>query len=267
VNVVQFQMAKPAHLPFHLLAWGQQYVRVHNCYPYYIYPPGQSNGTEAVHRARSLSEAVRTANSTAHVKDDTGTVNATAGHNSGAAGTSPGTGHGAGTGAALSHSRGGATAAQLALFRADSIPAVDAAKLPRNEAYDICWPGAIVASYQGPLNVVYLKKFDVGKHRVNRHDGAHAVNSTVGAGAGRHAIPIKFVYYTESDQVVRYDSFETLRALSAASNDTTFFVGKRREKARDSDPQDYMGTLSQWRECGAPGYSLTWPKENVVRMD
>lgn len=28
-------MAKPAHLPFHLLAWGQYYMYHHNCWPFY----------------------------------------------------------------------------------------------------------------------------------------------------------------------------------------------------------------------------------------
>merc|ERR1711871_39130 len=31
IHVVQFSMPKPAHLPFHLLAWGQQFVQKHNC--------------------------------------------------------------------------------------------------------------------------------------------------------------------------------------------------------------------------------------------
>jgi hypothetical protein len=31
IHVVQFDMPKPAHLPFHLLAWGQQFVQKHNC--------------------------------------------------------------------------------------------------------------------------------------------------------------------------------------------------------------------------------------------
>ena len=79
--------------------------------------------------------------------------------------------------------------------------------------------------------------------------------------------PIKFAYYTECDQVVYFDSPQTFQALSAASNATTFFVGRRKEKGRDSNPADYMGTLNQWRECGAPGFSLTWPKEAVVRAD
>jgi hypothetical protein len=67
------------------------------------------------------------------------------------------------------------------------------------------------------------------------------------------------------DQIVRFDSVDTFRALSAASNSSCFFTGRRKEKERDSDELDYMGKLSQWRECGEPGYSLHWPAEIDVR--
>lgn len=78
--------------------------------------------------------------------------------------------------------------------------------------------------------------------------------------------PIRHVYYTESDQTVHYDSFTTFRAFTSATNDTTFFVGKRREKIADSEPSDYLGSLNMWRNCGQDGYTLRWPKENVVRQ-
>ena len=35
INVIQFKMAKPANLPFHLLSWGQQYIKIHNCHSFY----------------------------------------------------------------------------------------------------------------------------------------------------------------------------------------------------------------------------------------
>lgn len=53
--------------------------------------------------------------------------------------------------------------------------------------------------------------------------------------------PIRFVYYTECDQVVRYDSEETVVALSSASNGTAIFIGRRREKTVTSAADDYMG--------------------------
>jgi hypothetical protein len=250
-NVVQFQMPKPAHLPFHLLAWGQQYVRVHNCYQFYT----------------DKRQLTQTAASAGNNSASTGSANG-----GGSSNNSSGSSTGAPTAASF---RGGATAAQLAYFKPDNYPALDTTRIPKSDLFEICAPGAIVASYQGPVNVVYLKKFDVGRHRIHRHVAPHAGNATHSGGNNasaadtiHHPYPaIKFVYYTESDQVVYYDSFETLRALSTASNDSTFFVGKRKEKGRESDPEDYMGTLNNWRECGVPGFSLTWPKDTMVRID
>ena len=60
-----------------------------------------------------------------------------------------------------------------------------------------------------------------------------------------------------ADQVVRFDEEGTLAALSAASNSTCFFVGRRKEKRVDADPASYMDGLGNWRECGVPGFSLT----------
>ena len=76
--------------------------------------------------------------------------------------------------------------------------------------------------------------------------------------------PIKYVYYTECDQIVRYDSI-TFQALSKASNESVFFVSKRREKRLDSSAVAYMSHLDYWRECGESGYSITWPEESIVR--
>ena len=53
-------------------------------------------------------------------------------------------------------------------------------------------------------------------------------------------VAIKYVYFTESDQIVKYDTMETFYALSDASNQTTFFAGRRREKNELSDAALYM---------------------------
>lgn len=238
INVVQFEMPKPAHLPFHLLAWTQQYVRVHNCYQFYSDKDKPSASTPA-----NVPVSV--------------TTSASSGADSNATSVSP--------------QRGGVGPAYLALFDASNVPSLEKQRIPHSEVFDICEPKSIVDSYQGPIKVVYLKKFDVGRHRIHRHvPTASNSNSsnTIAGDLAKHPFPaIKYVYYTESDQVVRFDSHETLRALSTASNDTTFFVGKRREKARDSEPEDYMGSLNMWRECGVPGFSLLWPKEHFIRSD
>lgn len=270
VNVVQFQMNKPAHLPFHLLAWGQQYVRVYNCHAFYMdKTPPNAAGDVSVKPHRLLTAAAS--------DNSTSSVNVTIAKSE-INGTKT-----------TVHTRGGATQVQIEYFNPNTVRKIDYNRLPKKDVYEICAPGAIIASVGGPVNVVYLKKFDIGRHKVFRNGGG---NSSSGGDSSGHPNPhanpkdtaarngterhlhqhhqypaIKYVYYTESDQVVRYDSFTTLRALTAASNESTFFVGKRREKARDSDPVDYMGSLNIWRECGVPGYSLLWPKDHLVRID
>ena len=53
--------------------------------------------------------------------------------------------------------------------------------------------------------------------------------------------PIKYIYYTESDQIVRYDNMATFNAMKNALSENTFFVGRRRVKNETTDPADYMG--------------------------
>lgn len=77
--------------------------------------------------------------------------------------------------------------------------------------------------------------------------------------------PIRFVYYTESDQVLRFDGPEVLAALTALSNSSCFFTGRRREKSPDSAPEAYMAGLDRWRNCGVPGYGARWPGDDCVR--
>ena len=184
-HLVQFGMAKPAHLPFHLLAWGQTFVRDHNC--------------------RGWS------------KD-----------------------------AALTEER----------FKKDA------------ELYTICSDERLEKQHKGgPVNVTYHSK---PSFREGHGHAAVSVNSNSTPDGTNSRIrsanyPIRFVYYTEMDQVVRFDSLNTLRALSKASNESCFFVGRRKEKNRDSIAEEYMGTLDSWRECGEPGYSMSWPNDHIVR--
>jgi hypothetical protein len=156
VILVQFKMNRPANLPFHMVAWGQEFVKRHNC---------------------KLD-----ADTTTDMEFDN------------------------------------------EMCRAHSFPS------PRG----------------GPINVTFAT-------RSNFPD------------AGVH--PISHVYFTECDQIVRFDSLQTLAALTAASNDSTFFTGRRKEKHVDSVPEDYMTGLNIWRECGVPGYSLTWPRSHYVHHD
>lgn len=77
--------------------------------------------------------------------------------------------------------------------------------------------------------------------------------------------PLHFAYYSECDQILRFDSMETFHALSEASNDTTFFTGRRREKVVTSEPIEYMGSLDNYRNCGTPGYTIHWPRDSFVQ--
>lgn len=118
------------------------------------------------------------------------------------------------------------------------------------EEYQICSPSSFPTPRGGPINVSYLSHLPKTKF-FQSHKGT----------------PIKFVYYTECDQILKFDTEQTFLALSAASNDTTFFTGRRKEKNSESNPTDYMGGLTIWRECGIPGYSLSWPKSKHVYHD
>ena len=268
-------MPKPAHLPFHLLAWGQQYVRVHNCYQFYTHDKTTMNtSTTSTDTSTTMNIPSVEKNTQINI---TLIVNTTS--------SIP-------TTTTTIPSRGGATQQQLDYFDPTKIQALDITRIPKSDLFDICYPGAITSSYNGPIKVVYLKKFDVGRHRIHRYHSSNNIanknntsisttistnNNTASSSSSsssssinlqKHPYPvIKYVYFTESDQIVYYDSFTTLYALSAASNDSMFIVGKRREKNRESNPEEYMSALNNWRECGTPGYSLTWPKSNLIQID
>eukprot|EP01036_Dinobryon_divergens_P029394 gene29394-38483_t len=81
-----------------------------------------------------------------------------------------------------------------------------------------------------------------------------------------HEHPLRYIYYTEADQIVRFDSIETLHAVKAASNATTYFLGRRREKWRDGDPIKYMDGLRRGPQCGRrdENYILEYPKSRFV---
>lgn len=138
---------------------------------------------------------------------------------------------------------------------------IDTDKVPQDlEDYQICLKDSIHRSHGQPINVTHVKTFG---SILNSSSNNLSSESTILS----HSEPIKFVYYTECDQVVYFDDEITFDVLSAASNESTFFSGRRKEKSRDSNPEEYMSTLNNWRECGAPGYSIQWPMQNYVQID
>ena len=76
--------------------------------------------------------------------------------------------------------------------------------------------------------------------------------------------PLKYAYYTESDQIVVYDEFETFRALTSATDNMTLIVGRRKTKNERSDPKAYLGQLDSWRDCCNFGYALNWPNSSRI---
>ena len=77
--------------------------------------------------------------------------------------------------------------------------------------------------------------------------------------------PIRYVYYTESDQILRIRDHFTFQAISAASNETCFIFPHRREKVELLEDTDkYMEGLSLGRKCGKIGFAIDWPRSRYV---
>jgi hypothetical protein len=79
------------------------------------------------------------------------------------------------------------------------------------------------------------------------------------------SLPIRYVYYTEMDQVVHFDSMDLFKAIYGATNASTFFVAKRAERvcSEAESPEDFDKSL-YFRTCGKPGFQLRWPENNYV---
>ena len=169
------------------------------------------------------------------------------------------------------NSRGGRRRPHYSAQGSEDTDEIDVAAIPANrEEYEICYPNAIAKSVGTPINVTYSKKneaaFAGGSGISNSNSTSGTGSSSTSSRKQTHFVPIKYIYFSECDQVVRFDDEMTLQALTAASNETTFFTGRRREKAVDSDPEAYMSNLDNWRNCGAPGYSLHWPRDIHVQF-
>lgn len=190
-------MAKPSHLPFHMLAWGQQYIYHHNCKSYYD---------------RSLPPF--------NTEDMVG----------------------------------------FAAFP------VITTLLPNASEYDICYPNSIARYHGGPVKVSFVwKNLTHTDHSKRSQSSSKGRNLSVVKSKAR--VPLKFAYYTESDQIVHFDNSETFNMIISAVNESAFFTGRRKEKTVDSDPSRYMDGLNVWRECGASGYLLRWPTSHLVYQE
>jgi hypothetical protein len=83
---------------------------------------------------------------------------------------------------------------------------------------------------------------------------------------------VSYIYYTEADQLLRFDDMTTLKSVSSVSNRTTVVLGRRRNKiagsgARALPPERYNEGLALGRGCGQEGYYFVrWPATNGVHI-
>jgi hypothetical protein len=76
---------------------------------------------------------------------------------------------------------------------------------------------------------------------------------------------IKYLYYTESDQIVKFRDMHVRDAVLSATNLTTMFIGRRLEKDWKSEPEGYMDHLIPTRNvCGEGLYALDWPTTHYI---
>lgn len=240
-------MNKPAHLPFHLIGWTQNYVQQYNCqgsshYPAYSIPS---------HRHSRVL------------------INAEAG---GPPARNPlgKRSHGS---AMHRHSPSQTLYSKNGMLRRYVYASDDIFNRSASEVYQICDIDFARHHHGHPIQVAYHRK---SVYHRNHNDSDVSLykdpvfDISMASPSGEPPInafhPIRYVYYSESDQIVRFDGDVTFQALRLASNDSTFFTGRRREKSYQSNPVDYMGSLDNWRNCGMPGYSMHWPNETLVRF-
>ena len=86
---------------------------------------------------------------------------------------------------------------------------------------------------------------------------------------------LRYVYYTESDQILHFSDPLTRRAIMSANNATTFLIGRRMEKQvvkkKDLSTTElpmYMSDLLHTRAlCGDPKdvFYLDWPNSTYIQ--
>eukprot|EP01038_Epipyxis_sp_PR26KG_P006295 gene6295-8669_t len=252
IHIVQFEVERPIILIFHLLVWIQHYVKIHNCLRFHMqnsqqikYPPKRNSDSSAQKGTRKLSWKKKPV---------------------------------------------------VKYYFNNSILNIDPKDLytkPKYTPYDICFlkfnsiQNSVHAADGKPPNVTYISWMEYLDQTKQNVSLEHISNNRVDYGLGfdmnfmlrqtyhptignakiapLHSTPIQYIYYTESDQILRFDSKETFDAISAASNETTYFLGKRKEKSTNSDPIKYMSGLIKYRrDCGIEGYNMSWPTDKYI---
>ena len=207
-HIVQFNVNKNANLPFHLLSWGQHFVRKHNC--------------------EFLLKDNHTAHS--HIKRNPSSI--------------------------LSHSRP-VQGQSKSEHRKDYL--VDR-YAPDNVLLQICEKKGIATAKGTPVNVTYHHPSDVYLQRTSKSETTvHEIEYTVDE-KGKitkktknennnlrvkfHNVSFKYIYYTESDQILKYGSPTAMEMLVSATNETTLLAGRRRNKDAMSNASEYMSGKS-----------------------
>lgn len=224
VTVLEFNVTKHVHQIFHLIVWTQHYLKVHNCWSY------RRLNDIASHTSRKLSD------------DDT--VPERVSRN-------------------LKSPPWWKGKLRPLYFNESAFELSDTTTAAKtDDAYEICTPGAITRSYAAltPINVTFMTPHATGQSRSSSDtvllDG-HPVRPV-------HSHPIRYIYYTEADQIVRFDSIRTFDVITAATNDSFYLTGYRREKHWGSDPTDYMGSLDRGRVCGRECFRIAWPSSKHI---
>lgn len=207
--MVQLKVNKNANLPFHLLSWGQHYVKEYNC-----------GLLSEKYRLKALARVLK-GSTTGMGSSSGGEEELTDTHDLMQICATNGIAWARGTPVKVVYHR-------PSLMHSANTTAIAAAIASANAQADA------ETAAQDPM-VDENGKETKSDPRPHKQMGSR--------------VPIKFVYYTECDQIVHYDSMNTAEAMSSASNESTFFVGRRKEKSPDTEPSDYMGGKTQGGQC------------------
>lgn len=262
IQLIQFETIKPAHLPFHLMAWAQTYIQDYNCKGNTIYPNPRDYKIKA-----SLSRRLSKNNNNHFRHRQNGKLTSS-------------------SGAGLHHGKHKKTSSYISWSSSTHIyPSYDIYDKD-SDVFKICHIHFASHHIGNPVRISYHRLSLIHRHDndtsstnngINPYDNNpildyHEKYTNFTDLDGSHYLvpinyfhPIRYIYYSESDQIVKFDNMETFRAITTASNDTTFFVGRRKEKSIDTNSKEYLSGLSNWRECGVTGFAIHWPNETFVQ--
>ena len=189
VTIVEFSVPRPIVQVFHLMVWTQHYLKLHNCWRF----QDQCYNQHSSPTRRSLKKTPWWKGKLKRLFFNESSMNIN-------------------ISLVESHQRQVGVGSTFAT------------------AFDICSARSIQHSLHAltSINVTYMHYFS--------NDSSSGRSSSSSRFCGRieiagypvrviHELPLMYVYYTEADQIVRFDSIDTLHAVKAASNATTYFLG------------------------------------------